>query len=93
MTYHLGPVDPDRRAELFADAREGEPQPRPRHLLSTMLAVLVMLPYCGWSLTAPAAIAVVFSWPSARVSRCRHRSFRSPIFSDPGETGCKPSSA
>jgi amino acid efflux transporter len=26
------------------------------------LAVLVMLPYCGWSLTVPAAIAVVLSW-------------------------------
>jgi amino acid efflux transporter len=29
------------------------------------LAVLVMLPYCGWSLTAPAAIAVVLSRPRA----------------------------
>ena len=42
VTYHLGPVDPDRRAELFADAREEEPQPRPRRLLATALAVLVM---------------------------------------------------
>ena len=25
VTYHLGPVDPDRRAELFADARDEEP--------------------------------------------------------------------
>jgi cell division septation protein DedD len=47
VTYHLGPVDPDRRAELFADAREGEPQPRPRRLLSTMLAMLVMLLFGG----------------------------------------------
>jgi amino acid efflux transporter len=29
------------------------------------LAVLAMLPYCGWSLIAPAAIAVVLSWASA----------------------------
>ena len=42
MTYHLGPVDPDRRAELFADEREQEPQPRSRRLLATALAVLVM---------------------------------------------------
>jgi hypothetical protein len=42
VTYHLGPVDPDRRAELFADAREQEPQPRQRRLLATALAVLVM---------------------------------------------------
>jgi SPOR domain len=47
VTYHLGPVDPDRRAELFADAREEEPQPRPRRLLSTTLAVLVMLMFGG----------------------------------------------
>ena len=42
MTYHLGPVDPDRRAELFADAREEEPQPRSRRLLATVLALFVM---------------------------------------------------
>ena len=42
MTYHLGPVDPDRRAELFADPRDEEPQPRPHRLLATALAVLVM---------------------------------------------------
>ena len=42
MTYHLGPADPDRRAELFADAREEEPQPRSHRLLATTLAVLVM---------------------------------------------------
>jgi amino acid efflux transporter len=61
--------------------------------ITAALAVVVMLPYCGWSLTAPAAIAVVLSWPSARVSGGRHRSLRPPIFSDPGENGCKPSSA
>ena len=42
MTYHLGPIDPDRRPELFADPRDGEPQPRPRRVLATALAVLVM---------------------------------------------------
>jgi cell division septation protein DedD len=42
MTYHLGPIDPDRRAELFADTRDGEPQPRPRRVLATALALLVM---------------------------------------------------
>src|ERR1700682_405942 len=42
MTYHLGPIDPDRRPELFADTREGEPQPRPRRVLATALALLVM---------------------------------------------------
>jgi cell division septation protein DedD len=42
MTYHLGPIDPDRRAEFFADTRDGEPQPRPRRVLATALALLVM---------------------------------------------------
>ena len=30
------------------------------------LAVLAMLPYCGWSLLAPAAVAVVIGWRSRR---------------------------
>jgi len=47
VTYHLGPVDPDRRAELFADAREEEPHPRPHRLLATILAVFVMLLFGG----------------------------------------------
>ena len=47
MTYHLGPIDPDRRAELYADAREEEALPRPRRLLATTLAVLVMLLFGG----------------------------------------------
>jgi cell division septation protein DedD len=42
VTYHLGPVDPDRRAELFADARDEETPQRPRRVIATMLAVLVM---------------------------------------------------
>src|SRR6266436_8380773 len=42
MTYHLGPIDPDRRAELYGDTRDEEPQPRPRRVLATALALLVM---------------------------------------------------
>jgi cell division septation protein DedD len=42
MTYHLGPIDPDRRAELFADSRDEEPRRRPRRMLATALALLVM---------------------------------------------------
>jgi len=42
MTYHLGPIDPDRRAELFADPREEEPAQRPRRVLATALVLLVM---------------------------------------------------
>jgi hypothetical protein len=42
MTYHLGSIDPDRRTELFSDARDGEPQPRPRRVLAAVLALLVM---------------------------------------------------
>jgi len=42
MTYHLGSVDPDRRAELYGDTRDEEPQPRPRRVLATGLALLVM---------------------------------------------------
>jgi len=47
VTYHLGPVDPDRRAELFADARDEEPQPRSRRLLATVLALFVMGSFGG----------------------------------------------
>jgi outer membrane biosynthesis protein TonB len=42
MTYHLGSVDTDRRAELYGDTRDEEPQPRPRRVLATALALLVM---------------------------------------------------
>jgi cell division septation protein DedD len=42
MTYHLGSVDPDRRAELYGDTRDEESQPRPRRVLATALALLVM---------------------------------------------------
>jgi SPOR domain len=47
VTYHLGPIDPDRRAELFAEADDGEPQRRPRRLLATMLALLIMGLFSG----------------------------------------------
>jgi cell division septation protein DedD len=42
MTYHLGSIDPDRRPELYGDTRDEEPQPRPRRVLATALALLVM---------------------------------------------------
>jgi cell division septation protein DedD len=42
MTYNLGSVDPDRRAELYGDTRDEEPPPRPRRVLATALALLVM---------------------------------------------------
>jgi cell division septation protein DedD len=42
MTFHLGPIDPDRRAELFADPRDEQPRQRPRRVLATALALLVM---------------------------------------------------
>ena len=42
MTYHLGPVDRDRPAELYGDTRDEEAPPRPRRLLATALALLVM---------------------------------------------------
>ena len=47
MSYHLGPIDPDRRTELFADAREGEPQQRPHRVLATVLALLIMGLFSG----------------------------------------------
>ena len=47
MTYHLGPIDPDRHTELFADAGDGEPQRRPRGVLATVLTLLVMGLFSG----------------------------------------------
>ena len=48
MAYHLGPIDPDRRTELLAEAREGEPeQRRPRRVLATVLALLIMGLFSG----------------------------------------------
>jgi hypothetical protein len=47
VTYHLGPIDPDRRTELFAEADEGEPQQRPRRVLRVGLSLLVMGLFSG----------------------------------------------
>jgi hypothetical protein len=47
VSYHLGPVDPDQRAELFADARDEEPPRRPRRVLATVLALLIMGLFSG----------------------------------------------
>jgi cell division septation protein DedD len=48
VAYHLGPIDPDRRTELLAEAREGEPERRPHRVLATVLALLIMgLFSCG----------------------------------------------
>ena len=47
MSYHLGPVDPGHRTEIFGDARDGEPQRRPRRVLATMLTLLVMGLFSG----------------------------------------------
>ena len=47
MSYHLGSVDPDQRAELFGDARDDEPPRRPRRVLATVLALLIMGLFSG----------------------------------------------
>lgn len=47
MSYHLGPVGPDPRAEHFADARDEEPPRRPRRVLATVLALLIMGLFSG----------------------------------------------
>jgi len=47
VSYHLGPVDPDRRTELFADPRDDEPRRRPRGVLATLLTLLVMGLFSG----------------------------------------------
>jgi hypothetical protein len=47
MSYHLGPADPERRAELFADTRDEDPPRRPRRLLATILALLIMGLFSG----------------------------------------------
>jgi cell division septation protein DedD len=45
--YHLGPVDPDRRAEVYGDARDEEPPRRPRRVLAAVLALLIMGLFSG----------------------------------------------
>jgi len=47
LTYHLGPVDPGRRTEIFADTRDGKPQRHPRRVLATVLTLLVMGLFSG----------------------------------------------
>ena len=47
MSYHLGSVDPNQRAELFGDARDDEPPRRPRRVLATVLALIIMGLFSG----------------------------------------------
>jgi hypothetical protein len=47
MTYHLGSIEPDQRAELFADARGEEPRAGTRRVLMTAVALLVMGLFAG----------------------------------------------
>ena len=47
MSFHLGSVDPDPRAELIGDARDDEPPRRPRRVLATVLALLIMALFTG----------------------------------------------
>jgi SPOR domain len=47
LSYHLGPIDPDRRAEFLADPTDEEPAPRSHRLLGAALALLVMALFAG----------------------------------------------
>ena len=47
MSFHLGSVDPDPRAELIGDARDDEPPRGPRRVLATVLALLIMALFTG----------------------------------------------
>ena len=47
MSYHLGPIAPDQRPELFADPRDDEPRPRSHRVLGAALALLVMALFAG----------------------------------------------
>ena len=47
MSYHLGPINPDRRPELFAEARDEEPPRHPRRVLATALALLIVGLFSG----------------------------------------------
>jgi len=47
MSYHLGPVDPDQRAELFVDPGDEQHQPRPRRMFAMALVLLVMALFGG----------------------------------------------
>jgi hypothetical protein len=47
LSYQLGPIDPDRRAELFADPSDEEPPVRSHRVLGSALALLVMALFAG----------------------------------------------
>jgi hypothetical protein len=47
LSYHLGPIDPDRQAEFLADPIDEELAPRPYRLLGAALALLVMALFAG----------------------------------------------
>jgi len=42
MSYHLGSVDPDQRAELFVDPGDEQHELRPRRMFSKVLVLVVM---------------------------------------------------
>jgi SPOR domain len=47
LSYHLGPIDPDRRAEFLADPTDEEASPRSHRVLGAALALLVMALFAG----------------------------------------------
>jgi len=47
MSYNLGQIDPDQRTELYADPRDEEPPARPRRVLATGAALVVMGLFAG----------------------------------------------
>jgi hypothetical protein len=47
VSYHLGLIAPDQRAEFFADPSEEEPSPRRHRLLGVVSAILVMALFAG----------------------------------------------
>lgn len=47
MSYNLGPIDPDQRAELFAERGDEDPPPQPRRVLAAAAAIVVMALFAG----------------------------------------------
>jgi SPOR domain len=47
VAYHLEPMAPDQRLELFVDASENEPSPRWHRLLGAALVLVVMALFAG----------------------------------------------
>jgi hypothetical protein len=47
LSYHLGPIDPDRRTEFLPDPTDEEAAPRSHRLLGALLALLVMALFAG----------------------------------------------